>query len=772
MNRLPAVDASMALMLDDAVRQSGPAQAIDQLLRAARREWKMLLLISGLTAAAAGAYLKLAEPHYTAEAIIMAAPRQSDIANTDAVSRAGETQLLDVEGELQIMNSPASLARVVQELGLAQRAERLAAAEQTGEEAQDRIRSIAASVSRRLSPSALDPAAAVGTEAGRSTEDRLADQLGSAVQVSSIGRSTLARIRLTATDPALAAEAANAVAENYLANRVRGRQEAAERAAEWLQRRAQELRAHVLEADQRVAVLRLALQADGRDLLQINAEMTGLGDRILQARVEKERATNRLASAEALIQRTGILSLLDWETAAGGDRHIDRLRSTAAEASQEVGRLSVELGSESLALRRAQAQRRVAQGQMEAEARARFAALQADVSAATALSAALEGRLQALRRQANDLTMKQTQLEAAQLEGNANRAVYETFLARLRTTEQVGFNDTDGWLLSPATVPAQPTWPKIPLVLAAAFIAGLGLCMTAIGFREFRQSRTLRSNDDVTRQFAATARYLGHVPELRGRPDTAVRAMLAGKPRDFVEAVLGLQDKLGQARLDGVEKPRRGTVIAVISALPQEGKSTILACIAAAAAAGQKVAVVDCDLHSTWQQGAFDVGECPGVSGYLSGRVDHPRDAGRVHEASGVFVLPAGHWDARLQAFSRSPRLPALLHQLRSEFDIILIDTPPMLVASDARALCALSDTALLVARWGRTPAALARYAQRQIEETGTALAGVVLTRVNMARFATFDFPTAGAIRRGRPALIGSAPNRLAAPARTGSPQA
>jgi len=766
MNRLPAVDASMALLMDDAVRQSGPAQAIDQLLRAARREWKMLLLISGLTASVAAAYLQLAEPRYTAEAIIMAAPRQSDIANTDAVSRNGETQLPDVEGELQIMNSPASLSRVVQELGLARRAERLAAA---GEAPQDQLAALTEALSRRVSPSALDLGAAVGAEGGRSTEDRLVDQLGSAVQVTPIGRSTLARIRLSAADPALAAEAANAVAENYLANRVRGRQEAAERAAEWLQRRAQELRAHVLEADQRMAALRLALQVDGRDLPQINAEMTGLGERILQARVERERAANRLASAEALVQRTGILSLLDWETAAGGDRHIDRLRTTAAEANQEVGRLSIELGSESLALRRAQAQRRVTQGQMEGEARARLAALQADVGAATTLSGALESRLQALRRQANDLTVRQTQLEAAQLEGNANRAVYETFLSRLRTTEQVGFNDTDGWLVSPATVPARPTWPQVPLVLAAAFIAGLGLCMTAIGFREFRKSRTLRSQDDVTRQFAASVRYLGHIPELRGRPDRAVKAILTGKPRDFVEAVLGLQDKLGPARAEGAEAPRRGSVIAVISALPQEGKSTTLACLAAAAAAGQRVAVVDCDLHSSWQQGAFDIGACPGVAGYLAGHVDNPRDAGRLHEASGVFVLPAGRWESQLHAFSRSPRLPALLCQLRSEFDLILIDTPPLLVASDARALCGLADAAVLVARWGRTPAALARHTQQQIQETGTALAGVVLTRVDMARFATFEFPAAGAIRRGRPALGTTATQQLPAPAGIGS---
>src|SRR5690606_5504962 len=102
--------------------------------------------------------------------------------------------------------------------------------------------------------------------------------------------------------------------------------------------------------------------------------------------------------------------------------------------------------------------------------------------------------------------------------------------------------------------------------------------------------------------------------------------------------------------------------------------------------------------------------------------------------------------------FSRSPRLAHLLDQLRDEFDLILVDTPPILVASDARRLCGLSDVAMLVARWGRTPVTLVRHAQQQILETGTPLAGIALTRVNMARFATFDYPSAGAFRRGRPA--------------------
>ncbi|MFC3123609.1 Wzz/FepE/Etk N-terminal domain-containing protein [Pseudoroseomonas globiformis] len=738
MSRLPAVDASMASLLDEAVRQSGPAQTIDQILRAIRREWRVLFMVAMLVASLAATYLALVDRRYTAGAIIMAAPRQTDIATTDAVSRDAALRVPDVEGELQIMSSPAALARVVERLGLAERADRLASVAGDPEP----LERVSRAVLGRLAPAALDLAAAARPDPLRDTHGRLVDQLTNAVQVTPVGRSNLARIRISATDASLATEVANAIADNYLDERVRGRQDAAGRAADWLQNRAQEMRGSVLDAERRAAEMRLSLQREGRDHTQIDAEMTGLNERILQARVEQERARRRLITAEDMVQRAGLLALLDLEESGGGDRYVDRLRSSLAEARQEAGRLGVDQGSQSLSLRAAQAQQRIAQGQLETEARTRLLRVQAESTAAASLAASLEERLLTLRAQANELGRQQVQLQALELEASANRAVYENFVGRWRTTQQVGFDDTNGWLVSPATIPAHPTWPKVPLVLAAAALAGLGLGASAVGFREFRQSRTLRNGDDVARHLGVV-RQLGLVPRLRRRDGAAVRAVLSGAPHAFAEAIMGLQDRLALAA-----PAQGGRVLIVTSALPHEGKSTTVASLAAAAASGQRVALIDGDLRAPTQHAAFPGSTAPGVAAYVAGDVAVWRQAGHDDEASGVFVMPAGSWRGRPQDFARSPRLATMLQAMRKEFDLILIDTPPVLVASDTLTLSTLGDGVVLAVRWAATPTAAVREARLELLNAGVEVTGVVLTQVDLSRFATFDTPGAEPYRR------------------------
>ncbi|KAA2212045.1 GumC family protein [Teichococcus oryzae] len=750
MSQMPTLDASMASALDDALRQSGPAQAIDQALRAARREWKLLLLSLCLSAGATLGYLAAVEPRYTAEAIITVSPRQSDIASTDAVVRDGMLRLPDAESELQIISSPASLSRIVEQLDLVAKAERSGGAGGGGF-----LERLSAAISSHLAPPALDLAAAARSEGRDGARGALIGQLGDAVQVTAIGRSTLARIRVSATDAELSAEIANAVAEDYFAGRVRGRQDAASRAAHYLRARAEELRGNVLEADRRLAALRLELQENGRDAAQIGQEMASLAEQITRARVEAERAARRHAAVLEAVRRSGPLAALDREDAIGTDRHVDRLRGAAAEAAQEAARLNVESGIANTDFRRARAQQRTAVGQLEAEARARIAVLEAESGNAAGLVAALEERLQGLRQTANILAARQVELDAVELEANTNRTVYETFLSRWRTTEQVGFNDTDGWLVSPATVPERSSWPKVPLIAAAALLAGLGLGATMVGLREFRLGRTLRSGDDVSRALGSATSRLGLIPALGSTPRCAVRAALCGRPDAAADAIASLQEALSDILPPACAGA--GNVVAVTSALADEGKSAILAGIAASAP-GLKVAVIDCDTRAAAQGAAFGVEGASGVAGFIRNGGDW-RAAGRTDSGSGVFVVPVGNWAGRAQDFARSSALAGLVAELCAAFDLVLIDAPPVLAAQGARSVCGLADAVVLVARWGATPALTVRAARDRLASTGTPFAGVVLAEADLGRYATFDDGVAAAF------VAGDETARLAAPA-------
>ena len=188
--------------------------------------------------------------------------------------------------------------------------------------------------------------------------------------------------------------------------------------------------------------------------------------------------------------------------------------------------------------------------------------------------------------------------------------------------------------------------------------------------------------------------------------------------------------------LRGVGGGRAG-VVAVASASPGDGKSTIVANLAVALAAdGERVVVVEADLrrpslHSTV------LGE--GLERRDRGLVDHLRDGTRQtelitahRELPGVFVMWAGQPPSHPSRHLRSSALKVLLLGLRSEFDRVIVDTPPISVGTDAALVAAAADATLLVIDQRRTTLPAVRVGLDKLRVTGANVVGVVLNHASM----------------------------------------
>jgi receptor protein-tyrosine kinase len=178
------------------------------------------------------------------------------------------------------------------------------------------------------------------------------------------------------------------------------------------------------------------------------------------------------------------------------------------------------------------------------------------------------------------------------------------------------------------------------------------------------------------------------------------------------------------------ENGNRPRVIALTSASPQEGKTTVASNLALALAEiGRRVLLIDGDLRKPRLHEIFRASNVWGLSDLLEGTKPPEGLETMVVGTSyrDLYLLPAGSVSSSISNLLHSPRVVELLQRMRQQFDMVIIDTPPMLQMPDARVLGKLTDGVILVVRSARTAKETAAAAGQRLAEDGTRVLGTVL---------------------------------------------
>ena len=291
-----------------------------------------------------------------------------------------------------------------------------------------------------------------------------------------------------------------------------------------------------------------------------------------------------------------------------------------------------------------------------------------------------------------------------------------------------------------AKVSPRPTHDAM-LGLALGLVLGLGLAFLAEALD--KRVRSEREIEDILR-LPLLARLPTPPPRLRRARELPILV----EPRSAsAEAVKKLRTNLEFLNLD-----REARVIMITSALEQEGKSTTIASLAVALArSGRRVALVDLDLRKPDLHRFFQIGQVPGVIDVLSGRRDlsdvlkpvllpvsdrsSSRRASSTHargDASSLLaVLPAGPLGPDPAFLVGSPKMTALIEQLKSDWDFVLVDAPPLPAVDDGLALSASVDGVLVVTRSGLVPRRMLQEMSRLLDSSPAEVLGFVLTGLN-----------------------------------------
>ena len=276
-------------------------------------------------------------------------------------------------------------------------------------------------------------------------------------------------------------------------------------------------------------------------------------------------------------------------------------------------------------------------------------------------------------------------------------------------------------VVEPATVPTAPSSTGLPVTLALGLLAGL-----AVGVGGALARNALDTSVKSLEQLrgAANAPNLGTIAydsDVPKRPLTVHEEPQSPRTEAFRQLRTNLQ-------FVDVDNPRK--VIVVTSSLPREGKTTTLCNLAIAlASAGSKVLVIEGDLRRPKAADLLGLERAVGLTSILAGRV-------RLEQAvqpwaGGVLdVLASGPLPPNPSELLASQHMKILLAQLRDMYDVVLIDSPPLLPVTDAAAIAPATDGVILVCRFKETTRDQVTAAVEALDAVSARILGTVFTMV------------------------------------------
>ncbi|MGH9125963.1 MAG: polysaccharide biosynthesis tyrosine autokinase [Acidimicrobiales bacterium] len=278
-------------------------------------------------------------------------------------------------------------------------------------------------------------------------------------------------------------------------------------------------------------------------------------------------------------------------------------------------------------------------------------------------------------------------------------------------------------LVADAFPPSSPVQPKPIRNAALAVVAGLLLGVGLACLAEFLDD-TIRTIDDVER--FRPLPLLASVPAVADRGSRTVPqlALMKGRAASS-EAYRSLRTGV---QLLGVVRPL--TTLQLTSAAPAEGKTTTVANLATVLAdAGRKVALVDCDLRRPMLHRVFGLGNKVGLTSVLLGEHTLAAALQPVAEFPGLSVLTSGALAPNPSELLGSRQTAEIICSLQSMFDVVLLDSPPVLPVTDAIVLSQWVEAVIIVSSGGITKRKSLRRAIQVLRQSGAPLAGIVLNR-------------------------------------------
>ena len=565
-------------------------------------------------------------------------------------------------------------------------------------------------------------AANAGAEAARNPNLLAAGAFQGSLFVDPIRSSRLVRIHFDSPDPKLAADALNALAQNFIAVNLERRFDASSYAKTFLEEKLAQTKAKLEDSERALVEFQRAQQIINVDekqnvlaqtLSAYNQAASKSGEERLRAEALYQEFREHPESTPQMLENRSVVALKEERS----KRQIEfqdllRIYKPAFPKMQQLQATIEELDKK--IKEEVEVVRRSIEGQYKV-------ALQQESN--------ISGKLEAAKKAVLDLQDRSIRYNILKRGVDTNRSLYDGLLQRLKEVGvEAGVVTNNVTVVDPALVPGGAYKPNLSSNLNFAAVIGIILGIALAFFLEYLDD-TLRHPEDIER-FTHLA-VLGVIPLVKAKKgqESPLLAMLPHLEArsGFSEAYRSVRTALQFATRDGA--PRQ---IVITSTSAGEGKTTTALSLAINfAQAGKPTLLIDSDLRNPTLHKFLELDNSRGLSNYLSS--DTPAlGVVRVTAVPNLYAIPAGPLAPNPVELLSGPKLLGLLDELGDRFPQIILDAPPVLGIADALVLGNQVGSVLFVVAAAGTRKAHAKAALKRLRQTGVVPLGAVMTKLDL----------------------------------------
>lgn len=705
---------------------------IQKLLQIVRRRFWIMLLVFVLTVAAVTALTVRMTPVYTTSTRVIVDSRDTQI--VEGFREGISTTTAAIDTEVQVIRSRTLLSKVVERLQL-QTLPEFNPSLNIDPNAKPGLVDRAKTFVKGILPGGSDEtnAAPAETEAEKAEREfqTAVSILGGKVNVTRVGATYIIDILATSESPTLAAQIADTVAKEYEVDQLNAKFEANKRETGFLEEKLSALREEVRQAESAVTAYMIAYNltdAEGNSIAE--QEITRVTTDLTNAEAELAAAQARLTNVRSTLARGGST---DSVAEVLGSAVIGELRRQQAEIAGQRAELSSRYGPRHPEILRISSEAADINAQISAEMGRIVSSLEGEVDVAESRVRSL--RANQSRNRSNLARDNRARVALGELEREAEskRLVYQRYL---ETNNEQGSSEkyaqADARILSTAAIPTSPSFPRTKLNIALGMILGLMLAAGLALLAELMDNY-FSTPEDIERMFGQSS--IGSIPLLTklksfGKKEMSPADYLIANPLSaFAESVRNLRASIIFADLDKESK-----TVSITSSLPDEGKTSMTYCLGRMSAmSGARTIIIDGDFRRRQLTEVIGFEPERGFIEHLFGEVTL-EEATYIDEQTGLHILPLTNARNTPRDVFGSKAFDALVESLKDSYDLIVIDTGPILLMAESRVVASKTDQVIVVAKWRSTSRWTVQETLKILNDFNANIAGIAMTFVDMSK--------------------------------------
>ena len=450
---------------------------------------------------------------------------------------------------------------------------------------------------------------------------------------------------------------------------------------------------------------------------------------LVAARTKRAEAENLYNQVQAIRQGKSSQS---YDAIPAVLRHplVQKLREQEADAERKLSDASKRYGAEHPKMVQATAEQNSARDNTHRQIESVVVGISKEYEVARANEQAIERALGQSKAEIQGLNRKEFQLGVLEREAQANRQLYDMFLTRSKETTAVGdLQSTIARVIDPAIIQSTPYAPKkLQIVLLSAGLALVLGIMLALLLE--RLNNTLNSTVDVENRLKLPV--LGVLQKIKGFTRKGFKSELAffnDSQSLFSESIRTIRTSVLMTAFDSPHK-----VLLVTSSVPEEGKTTVSINLSFALSQVKKVLLIDADLRRP-KIGRLVGREAraPGLSNFVAGSAAVGQCIFQ-DPATGLHIMAAGDIPPNPLELLSSRRFQEAVEKLKEAFDLVIIDSAPLQLVSDALVLSQMASSLIYVVKADSTPYQVALSGIKRLRAVNAPIAGVVLNQLDLEK--------------------------------------